>query len=114
MTVSDIGRLAAIAEKACSAVIDHPTDMEARRSLLNVLGPIVNPIFVDHNDLPPYLHGMMRQACTLGEIVQARIDVSRRQPDRESLAAESIRAGARDLRRVLRGVIDGLSAGKNA
>jgi hypothetical protein len=67
MTLSDIGRLAANAEKACSAVIDHPTDMEARRSLFDVLGPIVNPIFVDHNDLPPYLHGMMRQACTLGE-----------------------------------------------
>jgi len=114
MTLFEIGRLAAVAEEACTAVIDYPSDIAARRSLFDVLGPIVNPIFIDHNDLPPYLHGMMRQACTLGEIVQARIDVSRRQPDRESLAAESIRAGARDLRRVLRGVIDGLSAGKNA
>jgi hypothetical protein len=114
MTLSDIGRLAAIAEKACSAVIDHPTDMEARRSLFDVLGPIVNPIFVDHHDLPPYLHGMMRQACTLGEIVQARIDVSRNEPNRQSLSAASIQSAARDLQRVLRGVIDGLSAGKNA
>jgi hypothetical protein len=113
MSLSEIGRVAAITEKACTAVIDNPTDIAARRSLFSVLAPIVNPIFVDHNDLPPYLHGMMRQACTLGEIVQARIDVSR-QTGREFLAAESIRAGARDLRRVLRGVIDGLSAGKNA
>jgi hypothetical protein len=114
MALSEIGRVAAIVEKACTAVIDNPADIAARRSLFSVLAPIVNPIFVDHNDLPPYLHGMMRQACTLGEILQARIDVSRRQTGRESIAAESIRAGARDLRRVLRGVIDGLSAGKNA
>jgi hypothetical protein len=113
MTLSDIGRVAAIADKACSAVIDNPTDIEARRILFDVLGPIVNPIFVDHNDLPPYLHGMMRQACTLGEIVQARIDVSRNEPNRQSLSA-SIQSAARDLQRVLRGVIDGLSAGKNA
>ena len=114
MTLFEIGRLAAIAEKACTAVIDYPSDIAARRSLFDVLGPIVNPIFIDHNDLPPYLHGMMRQACTLGEIVQVRIDVSRNEPNRQSLSAASIQSAARDLQRVLRGVIDGLSAGKNA
>ena len=56
MAEIEIGRLAPIAEKACTAVIDDPSDIAARRSLFDVLGPIVNPIFIDHNDLPPYLH----------------------------------------------------------
>ena len=111
MTLAEIRRLAAIAEKACADVIDHPADLAARQSLFDVLGPIVNPIFVDHQDLPPHLHGMMRQACTLGEILQARIDVSRNEPNRQSFSAASIQSAARDLQRVLRGVIDGLPEG---
>jgi hypothetical protein len=114
MTLSEIGRVATIAEKACVVVIDHPTNAEARETLFNVLAPIVNPTFVGgHEGVSAYLHGLIRQACTLAEITRARIDTSRRQPARESFSAVSIQRGARDLQRVLSDLIQGLGAGKN-
>lgn len=114
MTLYEIGQAATTAESACTIVIDHPDDLAARQTLVDVLTPIVNPMFDDHDELPIHLHGLIRQACSFGEIVQARIDAAPNEPHLQSSSTASIQSAARDLQRVLRGILDSLATGRNA
>ena len=114
MTLSEIGRVATIAEMACVVVTDHPANAEARETLFDVLAPIANPTFAAGQEgVSAYVQGLIRQACTFAEITRTRIEASRGQPARESFSAVSIQGGARELQRVLSDLIQGLAAGKN-
>jgi hypothetical protein len=114
MKLSAIRQVTTIAEKACAAVVAHPGDAAARAALLEVLTPIVDPAFADGPaDAPAYLHGLLRQAGTLGEIVQARIEGNRLPEGRQPFAATSIQGSARELQRVLGELNRALAAGRH-
>jgi hypothetical protein len=102
MTLSEVGRLATIAEKACASVIEDPTDEKARETLLEALKPLVNPTLITGIDhVPGHLRGLIRQVCTFSEIVESRILAGLNQARHQSISATSILGVVRDLNRVL-------------
>lgn len=102
MTFSDNVRAVTIAERACAAVVEHPTDENEWKILFQALEPFVDPTFTEgHENLPAHLRGLFRQACSLGEIVRDRIEIGRNEPVRQPYSATSIQNGVRDLQRVL-------------
>ena len=111
MTLSEIERLAALAEEACAAVAGRPDEEAPRETLFDTLAPLVNPDFVDGNgNRPPYLHGLLRQACVQAEILRDRIVEGRKGRRSGAFETMNIGGGARDLRRLLSALIDAIGA----
>ena len=114
MTLSAIRQVTTNAEKACAAVVAHPADGGLRDALFDVLAPVADPAFtVGPDNASAYLQGLLRQVSTLCEIVQARIEASRQQPNRPAFSAASIQVGARELQRVLDELNRVLAAGNH-
>ena len=101
MKLSGIELLAKAAEKACSAVINHPKDSAARERLFNTLADVVDPAFVE---TAPSRYGqlndLLRHTSVWADIVRNRIDVFRHAKSGDG-SASGIQYPARDLQRVL-------------
>jgi hypothetical protein len=106
MTLAEIERLAAMAERACAVVTDRPDDAAPRESLFDGLAPLVNPAFLDGPEQRPvHVQGLLRQTCVLAEIMRSRIDDSRKGGRSDRFDAMHIGNGARELRRLLSALI---------
>jgi hypothetical protein len=114
MTLAEIERLAAMAERACVVVTDRPDDAALRESLFDLLAPLVNPAFLDGPERRPmHVQGLLRQTGVLAEILRSHIDESRTGRRSDRFDAMHIGNGARELRRLLAALIAAIAAIRN-
>jgi hypothetical protein len=114
MTLSEIERLAALANRACAAVIERPGDKADRQSLFDALKPLVSQAFIDgHDPQPPQVRALFRQTAVLAEIVRSRVEYSQTGRRSDDFEAMHIGNGAREVRRVLSALVDAIGTGRN-
>jgi hypothetical protein len=114
MTLAEIERLAAMAERACVVVTDRPDDAASRESLFDLLAPLVSPAFLDGPERRPvHVQGLLRQTGVLAEILRSRIDEGRTGRRSDRFDAMHIGNGARELRRLLAALIAAIAAIRN-
>src|ERR1700730_206357 len=99
MQLSEIQLIAVVAEKACSAAVNHPRNKDLREDLFDLLGPVAKLAQVDGTTYSPHLHDLLRQTGVWADIVRCRIENSRSGIVATPLA--SIRHPARDLQHLL-------------
>jgi hypothetical protein len=112
MMLSEIKRLAAMADSACAAVIERPGDKADRQSLFDALAPLVSQNFLDgHDPRSAHVHALLRHTAVLAEIVRRRIGYSQTGERSEAFEAMHIGDGAREVRHVLSTLIDAIGTG---
>jgi hypothetical protein len=112
MTLSEIKRLAAMADSACAAVIERPDDKADRQSLFDALAPLVSQAFLDgHDTRSAHVHALLRHTAVLAEIVRSRIDYSQTGERSEAFETMHIGDGAREVRQVISTLISAIGTG---
>jgi hypothetical protein len=99
MMLTEIQKIAEAAEKACTATINDPRNIDLREDLFGVLREVVDLGRAAEATHSGHLHDLLRETGLWADIVRCRIDISRSHPVTYPVA--SIRHPVRDLKHLL-------------
>jgi hypothetical protein len=99
MMHTEIQKIAEAAEKACTATINDPRNIDLREDLFGVLREVVDLGRAAEATHSGHLHDLLRETGLWADIVRCRIDISRSHPVTYPVA--SIRHPVRDLKHLL-------------